>query len=175
MVKRTIITSILILTISFCRSQDIHFSQFDNTPALINPALIGEINGKGRFILNYRNQWKSVTKKSYRTYAFSSDFSFLKDKLSAGVFFYNDKAGDGNLSTTQIDLSAAVKIRFSKFDYIKLGLQAGWSQKHIDINNLTWNSQYDGMTIDPNLPSGEPNYKASYGYLDIAAGMNWSH
>jgi type IX secretion system PorP/SprF family membrane protein len=163
------------LTFLWCRSQDIHFSQFDNTPVLINPALTGEFQGKGRFILNYRNQWRSVTKKSYRTYGLLSDFSFFKDKLSSGLFLYNDKAGDGKLSNTQINLSTAVKIRISKYDYFKLGLQAGWSQKHIDINSLTWNSQYNGITIDPNLPSGEPNYKASYGFLDIATGLNWIH
>lgn len=42
-------------------SQDIHFSQFFETPLLRNPALAGIFGGDFRIQGVYRNQWNSVT------------------------------------------------------------------------------------------------------------------
>jgi type IX secretion system PorP/SprF family membrane protein len=175
MKKQFVILIFFILIIYLCLAQDIHFSQFDNSPLMINPALTGEYSGKGRFMLNYRNQWRSITKNSYRTFAFSSDRSFSKDKFAAGILVFKDVAGDADMSISQINLTAASKIQINKTDFFKLGLQATWSQRHIDINSLTWNSQYDGNMINPNLYSGEPYYQESYGYIDFTTGILWTH
>lgn len=163
------------LVFGWCRSQDVHFSQIDNTPLMINPALTGGFQGKARFVLNYRNQWRSITKKSYNTYAFSSDVSFLKEKLSVGLFIYNDKAGEGNFTHTQINLSVAARIQLNRNDFFKVGMQAAWANKRIDMTRLTWNSQYNGSVIDPAIASGEPNNKLSQNYFDMAAGLAWTH
>ncbi|MFH1322164.1 MAG: type IX secretion system membrane protein PorP/SprF [Bacteroidota bacterium] len=40
-----------------CYSQDIHFSQFYQTPLIINPALTGSFNGQVRVLMNYKDQW----------------------------------------------------------------------------------------------------------------------
>ena len=42
-------------------AQDIHFSQFSETPLLRNPALAGIFSGDLRIQAVYRNQWNSVT------------------------------------------------------------------------------------------------------------------
>jgi len=175
MKKRFFILILFVSIIGFCKAQDIHFSQFDNSPLLINPSLSGEFKGKGRFIFNYRNQWSSITKNSFRTYAFSSDCSFFKEKLSAGLFIFKDMAGDGNMSISQINLSISSKVKLNKKDFFKLGIQASWSQKHIDMNKLTWNSQYDGNVINPNLNSGETSYQENFSYPDFATGILWTH
>ena len=44
-----------------CHAQDIHFSQFFETPLLRNPALAGIFSGDLRIQAVYRNQWNSVT------------------------------------------------------------------------------------------------------------------
>jgi type IX secretion system PorP/SprF family membrane protein len=175
MKKQFIILIVLVLTVRLSDAQDIHFSQFNNSPLMINPALTGEFIGKGRFILNYRNQWRSVSKNSYRTYAFSSDRSFMKEKFSGGLSIFKDQAGDGNMSISQINLSAASKVQMNKNNFLKLGMQTTWSQRHIDESMLTWNSQYDGNTINPNLSSGESNYQENFSYIDFATGLLWTH
>ena len=48
---------ILILIAPTLNGQDIHFSQYYNTPAFVNPANVGAFNGDLRGIVNYRNQW----------------------------------------------------------------------------------------------------------------------
>jgi len=163
----------LILIFTKSIAQDIHFSQFNNTPLLINPSLSGEAGGN-RFILNYRNQWRSITKNSYKTTAFSYDSYFSKDKFSMGVMVFKDKAGDGDLSLSQINLSGASKVKINENNYLKLGIQAGFSQRKIDMSNLTWNSQaYDGR-INPNLASGEINSNINASYFDISTGLLWT-
>lgn len=164
-----------VIFLNLCYSQDIHFSQFNNTPLMLNPALVGDFQGKGRYIVNYRNQWRSISKNSYKTYAFSADYSFLKEKFAAGLSLYKDLAGDGNMSTSEINLTVASKIRISKNNFFKLGIQASLSQKRIDINKLTWNSQFDGNIINTNMSSGEINYRESFNYLDFATGFLWTH
>jgi len=42
-------------------AQDIHFSQFFETPLLRNPALAGIFTGDVRIQAVYRTQWASVT------------------------------------------------------------------------------------------------------------------
>jgi len=55
-------------------SQDLHFSQFNETPSLVNPALTGSQYVMRASII-YKDQWGSVT-VPYRTYGASYDMKF---------------------------------------------------------------------------------------------------
>lgn len=92
----------LALTLQDAKAQDIHFTQFNMAPLVVNPAFTGGFNGKARVAAIYRNQWKSVT-IPFVTYGVSVDAPIINDLthddyLAAGIQLYNDKAGDGNLS-----------------------------------------------------------------------------
>src|SRR6187399_1183164 len=80
-------------------AQDIHFSQFYNSPLTLNPALTGKMNGMLRFALSCRNQWYALTngKTPFATYAGSFDMPirFRKDALGVGLVIVNDQAGEG--------------------------------------------------------------------------------
>jgi len=85
-------------------AQDIHFSQLDVNPILNNPAYAGFFDGSGRAGISYRSQWGTVS-KHFQTIAASAELSLLRrrywrDGLSAGVFFYNDRAGTLHYGTT---------------------------------------------------------------------------
>ncbi len=59
-------------------SQDLHFSQFMNSPLLTNPANTGFIpDGDYRLGVNYRNQWASITAFPYKTMSAFGDVSHL--------------------------------------------------------------------------------------------------
>ena len=53
-------------------AQDVHFSQYANTPFMINPALTGLMCGDFKASIHYRNQWTSFS-NGYKTYAFNID------------------------------------------------------------------------------------------------------
>ena len=70
-------------------AQDIHFSQVDADPVLLNPAYSGFYQGAGRFGLIYRNQWASVS-VPYQTFAVTGEMALWRSSnqrngLSAGL------------------------------------------------------------------------------------------
>jgi hypothetical protein len=54
-------------------AQDIHFSQFSETPLLRNPALAGIFSGDVRVQGVFRNQWNSVT-VPYQTSSLNAEY-----------------------------------------------------------------------------------------------------
>ncbi len=81
--------TILVVMLGFSGfSQDIHFSQFFETPLLRNPALAGIFGGDLRIQGVYRNQWNSVT-VPYQTGSLNAEYKLPvgrgDDFLSIGV------------------------------------------------------------------------------------------
>ncbi|MDP4266630.1 MAG: PorP/SprF family type IX secretion system membrane protein, partial [Bacteroidota bacterium] len=160
-------------------AQDIHFSQFNSSPLTLNPAMSGLFDGDYRFILNYRNQWSSVT-TPYRTASASADGRFIqkkdaKDVFGVGLLFFNDKAGDSEYGTTEVQLSVAYFRSLSKnnSNYISIGVQPGFAQRTINYTNLKFDNQYDGAVFSPNLPNNEHFDYNKINYFDIGLGINW--
>lgn len=166
--------STLFFSTFICKAQDVHFSQFYNMPLLINPAMTGDFNAKARFIMNYKNQWRSVSANPYNTIAFTADGILKKKKFGVGLIFISDNSGSARIRSNQIYLSASAKAHVDKNNYVTYGLQAGWAQHSNDLSKLTWNSQYDGQIINPTLESGEDFYR-SFNYFDISNGLHWKH
>jgi type IX secretion system PorP/SprF family membrane protein len=126
-------------------------------------------------MLNYRNQWSSVTNNPFTTYAFAYDRSFLSEILSVGVVAFSDKAGDAGMGTTQANLMIASKVEIDETQYLKLGINIAWSQQSLNLSRLTWNSQFNGTIIDPNLNSGEVFSHDKFSYSDFSTGILWNH
>ena len=66
--KKLILSSMFLMPF-IGKTQDIHFSQFNETPVLLNPAMSCTAFDT-RIIANYKNQWASVT-SPYQTYGIS--------------------------------------------------------------------------------------------------------
>ena len=128
-----VIFGISILLFPKIFAQDIHFSQFNENPSLVNPALTGQSHVLKASVI-YRDQWRSVT-VPYKTFGASiemklkasnwdkqGDHATMKFKKSfsrnaLGISFFSDKAGDGNMGTTQANLSYATFIPVSEKVY----------------------------------------------------------
>lgn len=151
-------------------SQDIHFSQYFSAPLFLNPGLTGQFDGNFRLSTNYKNQWSSVSNYPFETIAVSTDMPFVRKKLSGGILFFKDKAGDSKMGISQISLSLGSGISINETNILSAGLQGGWAQRSIDISNLTWDSQYDGKTFNKSLFSGENSPPGNFHYFDISAG-----
>ncbi|PCJ89357.1 MAG: hypothetical protein COA57_02360 [Flavobacteriales bacterium] len=162
-------------------SQDIHFSQFYQTPLLINPALTGAFNGEQRAIVNYKDQWRSID-APYQTYAFGVDMAMFKKKwensyLGAGLFVFHDKAGEAAMKQTQVNLSLSSITALSENHTISIGFQGGFAQRGVDAANQKWDTQYCPTCTDGHDPAA-PSYEASnfntFGFADFSAGAVWS-
>ena len=171
------------------KSQDIHFSQYQQTSQLINPALTGAWSVLRATVI-YRNQWGSVT-SPYKTMGVSVENRFkakekkgkalpAKDEVpfrrfAAGLSFYSDKAGDGNMGLTQANLSFATFVPTSDYSSLSGGIQVSLIQKSVNVNKLRFTDQYNGTTYDSGISNGEIASSQSFTYPDIAGGINWNY
>lgn len=166
-------------------AQDLHFSQYNENPALLNPALTGAISPI-RAALTYKDQWRSVA-VPYQTYGASFEKRFALgpeaatprtgklSRLGAGLAVYNDKAGDAAFGQTRAMLSLAGFIPASRKSYISAGLQAAMVQRKLNQGALLFPSQYNGAFHDPSLSSGENFAAQSFIHPEVAAGFLWSY
>jgi type IX secretion system PorP/SprF family membrane protein len=160
-------------------AQDIHFSQFAMSPLTLNPALAGNDHVFGAN-LNYKNQWGSVA-SPYKTIAVSTDGRLTKPATEGsgywvgGINFYNDKAGDAGLSTTQVNLTGGYYIKLNQYSALGTAFQGGFANRTVNMDQLTWGNQYSGAAFDPSLPTGEPADLNSVFYWDLSGGMNYMY
>ncbi len=161
-------------------AQDVHFSQFHQAPLWLNPALGGVSKGDARIIVNYRNQWQSVT-KPFQTFGGSFEIntpSFGRcDYFNIGLSVISDRAGDSNFQTTFGHLSLSFQKSLSgsgKKNYLGIGLLVGGNQTRFDPSKLFFDNQFNGADFDTGLSSGENFARTSYFNFDIGAGLSWN-
>src|SRR4026207_2151504 len=66
-------------------AQDLHFSQWFNSPLTTNPANTGFIpDADYRLGANYRNQWSTIMAVPYKTMSIFGDAQLFRDKLENG-------------------------------------------------------------------------------------------
>ncbi len=158
------LTYLLVLSVAFqcvtnsLQAQDIHFSQFFNVPGNYNPADAGRFDGDYRVSSVYRSQWRTVT-VPFQTFGLGADANKLVPgrPVGTGLAFYRDQAGDGQFTTTQLNLSGSYLLPFMKdsTQNISVGLQMGITNKSLDFDALRWGNQFDGVSFDPTLNSNE--------------------
>ncbi|MDI1354596.1 MAG: PorP/SprF family type IX secretion system membrane protein [bacterium] len=182
MKTKHIIQSIIALSVAAVQTasaQDIHFSQYAETPSAINPALAGVMYNT-RATVNYKSQWTTVATK-YETMGFSFDQTIRHKKLKNNYFavaanVYKDKAGDASLSTLNPNLGVAYHQRVTKKMKVSGGVQGGFFYKTIDATNLRYDKQYDGYNYNPNLSNGEPAPpKSGFASFDLGGGVNLNY
>jgi type IX secretion system PorP/SprF family membrane protein len=178
-IKLFLITIVLALVAQLSFSQDIHFSQVTMTPLQINPAMAGaEYDLRG--IVNYRNQWRSVS-APYVTYAASYDMNFAnktkrKGFWAGGINAFSDKAGDSRMMTNQMNLVGAYHVYINENNTFGLGAQAGFFQRSLTADELSWGNQYSGQAYDPNRPTGETGTGTEIFFApDFATGLTWCY
>lgn len=174
-----ILAFIILLFVYNAKSQDVHFSQFNETPQLLNPAATAVYNGYMRGIINYKNQWAAMG-NAFNTIAASFDIPMFdynerKAHLGAGLNFFNDKAGDSKMGITQVNLCLAGILPVSKESKFAVGLSLGGAQNKANLSSLQWGTQYNGQGFDTNLNSGENTGTTAFWYADIGAGLYYQY
>jgi type IX secretion system PorP/SprF family membrane protein len=144
------------------QAQDIHFSQYNSSPLLLNPAFAGLSTGDYRIYFNFRDQWPTVSVgNTYRTFAGGADMAIGKvtkynSYAGIGVSFFSDQAGAIDLSTNKVTLSLAYHFMLNRkgTQQISAGLDGSFNYRSLNASLATFDSQYDPTTgnVDPNGP-----------------------
>src|SRR3989339_143110 len=163
MKKITYILLLLSLSLNLF-SQDPQVSQFYFSPYYLAPSFAGYTDGT-RISMLYRNQWPKI-QKEFITYGFSADHYFAGLKSGMGIYFMQDKAGVGNLTTQNIAFSYSYHVSITKNWYFRPGLQIYYQSRFLDFSKLTFGDQISLSGTNPytiETPSME-----KIGYFDFA-------
>ena len=162
-------------------AQDLHFSQFFNSPLTTNPANTGFIpDADYRLGVHYRNQWSSVMTVPYKTTSIFGDAQLFRDRLQngwlgAGALVLSDVAGSGSLRSTKIYGSLAYHQMLGSSSLLSAGFNLGWANKRIDPTGLKFPDQFDGKFFDSNRPTSGTPANNSTSYFDMQVGMNYAY
>lgn len=162
-------------------AQDLHFSQFFNSPLSTNPANTGFIpDADYRLGVHYRNQWSSVMTVPYKTMSAFGDAQLFRDKfengwMGLGGLILSDVAGSGSLRSTKVYASVAYHQMLGISSLLSAGFNLGWANKRIDPNGLKFPDQFDGKFFDGNRPTTGIPSNNSVSYFDMQVGMNYAY
>lgn len=177
---RNISILVLLVTGQSALAQDLHFSQFFNSPLSTNPANTGFIpDGNYRLGFNYRNQWSSVMALPYKTMSAFADAQLFRDRfengwMGVGGMILRDVAGSGNLTSTKAYGSVAWHQMLGYSSLLSLGFNVGYANKQINVTGLKFPDQFDGKFFDNKIPTGAMLDRTNVGYLDMQVGMNYA-
>lgn len=180
-IRQVVLMAACVLLQVSVQAQDLHFSQFFNSPLLTNPANTGFIpDADYRIGANYRNQWSSVMSVPYKTMSAFGDAQLFRDRLEngwlgLGGMIINDKAGSGSLTSTKVYGSLAYHQMLGLSSLLSAGFNIGWANKRIDETKLKFPDQFDGKFFDSKLPTSVVFTNNYVSYMDVHAGMNYAY
>lgn len=177
---------LLLVTLFFTTvvlAQDAHFSQYYTFGQALNPALTSNHDGSYRVSLIYRNQWSSfLNKAAFNTPGASVDLPLLEgqlrgDKFGIGLMFYNDRFGQGAMSTLNTALSLAYHkgIGKNKNHRLSLGAQVAYVQKTVDSDGFMFYDQFDVISHRGLGQSSDvfTMNRGMYYFFDYNFGLYW--
>lgn len=173
-----VVLSILLFQQNY--SQDLHFSQWFNSPLTTNPANTGFIpDADYRLGANYRNQWSSIMNVPYKTMSVWGDAQVFRDRIESGWVgiggvILRDAAGSGSLTSTKVYGSIAYHQMVGEAHLLSAGFNIGWTNKRINMADLKFPDQFDGKFFDNNLPTSVMIDNPNVNYFDVQAGLNYA-
>lgn len=174
------IIAVLSLLSIIVKSQDIHFSEFFNSPLTTNPANTGFLpENDYRLGANYRQQWASIPAQ-FKTISVFGDAQAFRDRFESGWVglggvILRDVAGSGNLTSTKVYGSAAYHQMLGSTGLLSAGFNIGWANKRVDVTKFTFDNQWNGKFFDAGAPSGENFVATNISYLDVQVGLNYAY
>ena len=163
------------------KAQDLHFSQFFNSPLSTNPANTGFIpDADYRIGAQVRNQFSNVMVLPYKTISVFGDAQVIRDKfengwMGLGFLLLSDEAGEGKLKSTKIYGSLAYHQMLGNSSLLSAGFNLGWANKSIKTNNLKFPDQFNGHFFDITLPTSVTLLNTQINYFDLQAGINYAY
>ena len=157
--------------------QQFNFTQYQNTPLLINPAMVSTFDDM-RLYLNYRNQridngdgFHSSSISGIRPLVgqgfnrISLGFLLLDDRNSVRSNFVQQKAG----------LSLGINLAVQKDQQVSLGIGADYIHRRFSTDGLSTGSQYvENRGFDPGIANGEDFDRLTNNYMGLSLGMVWT-
>lgn len=167
------VSFVLVLFAANLKAQDIHFSQYDANPVILNPSYTGMADDINlRVCSQFRNQW-STSGSSFNSTSLGFDSKY--ENFGFGGYILNDNSAFV-INAFNMVAAGAYRITPPKKEELKLtvGLSVGFIYKSTRKDKLTFDSQYSNGNFDPDKPSGEVFNKNSVFMPDVNFGFSYS-
>ena len=182
---KTLLLSLSLLLSSNLFSQDVHFSMYNMSPLVLNPASTGAFLGSFRVGGIYRDQWRSIFGNNrYSTPSFYIDAPIIngfgkQDWVGIGVMMYQDQVGLGQLSTGSFMFSGSYHRALDRKakNVLTLGVQGGIVQRSANLQStdLKFEDELDlgggGGILTSQDRVGDPQEGIQTRYFDLSAGL----
>lgn len=181
MIRRLPAIVVMLLSTFVASAQDLHFSQWFNSPLSTNPANTGFIpQADYRLGANYRNQWSTIMSVPYKTMSVWGDAQLLRENiesgwLGVGGMILRDVAGSGSLTSTKVYGSLAYHQMIGEAHLLSAGFNAGWVNKRINSADLKFPDQFDGRFFSKDIPTSVILDNPNINYFDIQIGLNYAY
>ncbi len=177
--KSNLFLLIFLFNSCFLVSQDLHFSQFYNSPLNINPGSTGVFNGAQRLHAGYRTQWNNVV--PWNTFTAAYDRKFIHKKctdpksyFSGGIVLNHDRVSDlSKLTLTNVNITGSYTLRIDSSNLITFGGLLGLAGRAFDENQLIWDKQWINNAFNLDADSGEGNISNRITFIETALGVNY--
>jgi type IX secretion system PorP/SprF family membrane protein len=172
--KKVIIKFLFVFTFVIW-AQDVHFSQFNESALMINPAHAGFFNGYFRAGVMYRDQWAAMG-KAFQTVFLSVDGGLFKNKkrnafMGIGGTIFQDRAGFAAFRRLNALVHLSGVLKLNKKHSMSAGICGGALNTNANYQKLTFASQFDGNKIDKDRPNGENVFFRPFTTTDVGAGI----
>lgn len=159
------------------QAQDLHYSQYFVPNMNFNPALTGRFAHDYQFTGIHRNQWSGID-AAFVTTSIGAERNFKggklnHDKAGAGIYFTNDNIGEKALTSQSLNFSGSYHRALDAHKKVHLsgGLQLGLVMKSVNMDKLSFETQYQDFVFNPDLANGENTNSQTIFYPDVRAGL----
>ncbi len=176
--RKSLLYPLFLLLVGSLSGQDLHYSQFYNSPLNVNPAKTGIFNGDKRVNLSYRSQWRSVP-VPWTTFSGSFDRKIYPRHndghfFAVGALFNYDLQGElTDINLTNIDVTGSWTKVINENNLFTVGALIGYATRGFDSKSLTFDSQWNGVSFDPTLSSNENFNTERVSFLETGLGLNY--
>lgn len=158
-------------------AQDAHFTLYNQTPLVFNPAQTGGFYGSYRIAGIYRDQYRSVFSNAYKSFAMSADAPIIRgfrdqDWVGVGVMFFWDRSGSVAQQWQTIKLSGAYHLGLGRNNQstLSIGFQTGGTSKR--YKNLTADAFNDPREYQAFLQENPEGPESSF--TDYVGGLKFA-
>lgn len=171
----------LLLFSNFSFGQDPIFTQFYNSPMLVNPSLVGtNMKMKQKFTFISKNQsWNHGIQSYYEnmitlekdlTYKMNSNNNFY-----LGILFLNQNSNNGILNNNYFIFNLTDKIKLSENDFLKASIQSSYKNTFVNLSNSYFQNQFDSYGFSNISDIYDPISSFSISNFDVNPGVIYEH
>ena len=162
------------------KAQDKLLTQAFAHPVDLNPAYSGDVDGRYRVSLAYRDQWRSIVESAFTTMAIYGDLKIIPgnrkdDYFGAGFSLLTDRTAIFNINQNMLSLYGSYHkaLNADLGQYISAGMNLGIAQRNINYESIYFNDQFNGLDAyslgtAENLPSN------NFAFMDLGLGVRYS-